>query len=76
MRQVNISELRGHLPAYLGQVQRGEELVVTSRGKAIVRILPSQDIRETAGKQLKALRGKTYIGDVLSPIGEAWGAEK
>jgi prevent-host-death family protein len=76
MRQVNITELRSHLPDYLGQVQRGEELVVTSHGKAIARILPSEDIRETANVQLRALRGKARVGDVISPIGETWGAEK
>ena len=76
MREVNITELRSHLPAYLGQVRTGEEVVVTSRGKAIARILPSQDIRETAKKQLKTLRKKSYVGDVISPVGEAWEAEK
>ena len=76
MRQVKITELRSNLPAYLGQVQAGEEIVVTSHGKAIARILPNQDIREAAKKQLKALRKKTSVGDVISPIGEAWGAEK
>ena len=76
MRQVKITELRSHLPAYLGQVQNGEEIVVTSHGKAIARILPSQDVRETAKNQLKALRKKTSVGDVISPIGESWGAEK
>ena len=76
MREVNITELRNHLPAYLGQVQTGEELVVTSHGKAIARILPSQDVREAARKQLKALRKKSHVGDVISPIGEVWDAEK
>ena len=72
MREVNVTELRSHLPAYLGQVQSGEELVLTSHGKAIARILPSHDIRETARKQLKALRKKSYVGDVISPLGEVW----
>ena len=76
MRQVNITELRSHLPDYLGQVQRGEELEITSHGKTIARILPREDIRETAKTQLKALRGKMRMGDIISPIGEAWGAEK
>jgi prevent-host-death family protein len=76
MRQVNITELRSNLPTYLGQVQAGEELVVTSHGKAIARILPSQDVRETAKNQLKTLRKKTSVGDVISLIGESWGAEK
>ena len=34
MREVNVTELRSHLPAYLCNVQAGEELVVTSHGKA------------------------------------------
>lgn len=76
MREVNVTELRSHLPAYLGQVLAGEELVVTSHGKAIARILPSQDIREAARKRLKALRKKSYVGDVISPVGETWEAEK
>lgn len=76
MREVNVTELRSHLPTYLGQVQTGEELVVTSHGKAIARILPSQDILEAARKQLKALRKKSYVGDVISPVVEAWEAEK
>ena len=76
MRQVNITELRSHLPDYLGQVQRGEEIEVTLHGKAIARIMPREDIREAARTKLKALRGKTRVGDVISPIGEAWGADK
>ncbi|MEK6724963.1 MAG: type II toxin-antitoxin system prevent-host-death family antitoxin [Deltaproteobacteria bacterium] len=76
MREVNVTELRSHLPAYLGQVQTGEELVVTSHGKAIARIVPSRDISDAARKQLKALRNKSYVGDVISPVGELWEAEK
>ena len=76
MREVNVTELRSHLPAYLVQVQTGEELIVTSHGKAIARILPSQDIREAARKQLKALRKKSHVGDVILPIGEVWESEK
>jgi prevent-host-death family protein len=76
MREINVTELRSHLPAYLAQVQTGEELLVTLHGKAIARILPSQDIHEAARKQLKVLRKKSHVGDVISPIGEAWEAEK
>jgi len=76
MREVNVTELRSHLPAYLGQVQAGEEIVVTLHGKAIARLLPSLDVSEAARKQLKALRKKSHVGDVISPVGEAWEAEK
>jgi prevent-host-death family protein len=76
MRRVNITDLRKHLPAYLGQVQSGEELTVTSHGKAIARIIPNSDVREESRRKLKELRGKTVIGDVISPIGIPWKAEE
>lgn len=75
MRKANITELRSHLPSYLHKVQTGEELAVTSHGRTIAHILPPYDVRETARKQLKTLRKKSYIGDVISPLGEAWDAE-
>lgn len=76
MREVNVTDLRSHLPAYLMRVRTGEELVVTSHGKAIARILPSQDVREAARKQLEGLRKKSFVGDIISPVGEVWNAEK
>lgn len=38
--EVGIRELRDHLSRYLEQVQQGEEITVTDRGKAVARILP------------------------------------
>lgn len=40
MAEVGIRELRDHLSKYLEQVQGGDELVVTDRGRAIARVLP------------------------------------
>lgn len=40
MTQVGIRSLRDHLSRYLDQVQAGEELVVTDRGRAIARVVP------------------------------------
>ncbi len=76
MREVNVTELRSHLPAYLCNVQAGEELVVTSHGKAIARILPPHDVREDARQQLEALRKKGHVGNVIPPIGETWDADR
>jgi prevent-host-death family protein len=38
--EVGIRDLRNHLSRYLAGVARGDELVVTDRGKAVARILP------------------------------------
>ena len=40
MAEVGIRELRDHLSKYLEQVQAGQELVVTDRGRAVARVLP------------------------------------
>jgi prevent-host-death family protein len=75
MRHINISELRSSLPSYLSRVKKGEEILVTSRGKAIARIVPVQDQRQESRVRLKKLRAVCTVGDVVTPIGEAWNAD-
>lgn len=72
MITVNVTALRANLTGYLGKVRRGEEIAVTSRGRVIARILPDSGGSRAAREKLAALRGKCRIGDVVSPIGEAW----
>jgi prevent-host-death family protein len=79
MTQVNISELRQHLPGFIKQVQQGEEIVVTLHGKPVARIVPerSEDAREAAWQRLVALRGSAVLGDVISPLDEVeWTADE
>jgi prevent-host-death family protein len=74
MKEVNVTELRNNLPAYLGMVKAGEELLLTSRGKKIARLTPVADERADAKEKLALLRGKCRIGDVVSALGEKWEA--
>jgi prevent-host-death family protein len=74
MKEVNVTELRSNLPAYLARVMAGEELLLTSRGKKIARLTPVADGRKDAKKALALLREKCMIGDVLSPLNEKWEA--
>ena len=76
MRMVSVTELRKQLPSYLKQAQRGEELLVTSRGRVIVRIVPSTDARQSAKAKLRELRKRCHVGDVVSPIQAKWDAEQ
>ena len=79
MTQVNISELRQHLPGFIKQVQRGEEIIVTLHGKPVARIIParSEDAREAAWQRLVALRDKAVLGDVISPLDDGeWTADE
>jgi prevent-host-death family protein len=76
MSKVNVTELRQNLPAYLVEVQNGKEIEVTSRGKVIARIVAGSEAHEQARERLLAARTRCRIGDVLSPAGTTWDAER
>ena len=76
MPKVNVTELRQNLPAYLAEVRKGGEIEVTVHGKVIARIVPEQDRQAAARKRLKELRKTAVIGDIISPSGETWDAER
>jgi len=74
--EVNVTELRQNLPAYLAEVKKGKEIEVTSRGKVIARIVAGGDPHQEARARLLAVRAQCYVGDVLSPTGAEWDAER
>jgi prevent-host-death family protein len=41
MKRSSVSELKAHLSAHLGRVKRGEEILVTERGRPIARLAPA-----------------------------------
>ena len=78
MPKVKVSELRQNLPAYLAEVRNGSEIEVTVHGKVIARIVPDEDRREAARRRLAEMRkrGARIIGDIMSPGGDTWDAER
>jgi prevent-host-death family protein len=66
MRTVSTSEARTHLSSLLGRAERGEEVVITRRGKAVARLVPAATIdRERARAaiaELKELRVGSSLG--------------
>lgn len=74
MRVVKTTDLRNHLSAYLAAVQRGEELLIKSRGKVVARLVPEQGDADAARERLRALRDTVHVGDLLAPLDAEWGA--
>ena len=76
MPKAGIRELKANLSAYLHQVETGETIVITRRGKPIGRILPMAPSTET---QLEVLRQAGVIAwdgerlQPLAPVAEARG---
>lgn len=75
MQEVSVSELRSRLPDYLARAELGEEILVTRRGRVIARLTAAYDLRNAAKLELRALRQRARIGDVVSPVGESWEVE-
>ncbi len=61
--------------ALIDKVARTHEpLIVTKHGKPVVKIVPVDETKDLHEKPLK--NTATYIGDVISPIGEQWDADR
>jgi prevent-host-death family protein len=76
---VNITELRQNLPAYLKRVRQGERIRVTSRGQVVAELAPPTAMAEEAALARKQLRGSVLRYDhPLEPavLPEEWTANQ
>lgn len=68
MKSVGIFEARSSLSTLLERVRRGEEIVITKRGKAVARLVPvgavSGDRLADTAARLKAFRRGRRLGDL------------
>jgi len=76
MEKINISTLRDNLSIFLKKVQKGQVIIITSRGHEMARLVPAEDKREKSRAILRELGKNAFIGDILSPIHEEWEAMK
>ena len=56
MRRASISTLKATLSKYLDAVRRGEEVLITDRGRPIARILPVTGDEEEEGRLSRLIR--------------------
>ncbi|MBT3252003.1 MAG: type II toxin-antitoxin system prevent-host-death family antitoxin [Candidatus Marinimicrobia bacterium] len=72
MDTIAVSELRANLMKVLERVNNGDHIQITSRGKVIAQLMPSENIREKAKARLLTLSKTAKIIDVMNPIDETW----
>lgn len=53
--QISLREANQHLSRYIRDVEQGQELVITRRGKPVARLVPVATERELSQEQLAAL---------------------
>ena len=64
MKRASISELKASLSAYLVGVKRGEEVLVTERGRPIARLIPARSADRASKRMERLIRA----GIVRAPL--------
>lgn len=57
MNDINVTELRQNLPAYLAKVRRGARVRITLHGKVIAEIIPPSTDKATEAAARERLQG-------------------
>lgn len=70
MKKAGIREIKAHLSRYLQDVKKGEEVIITDRGRAIAHIVPVGSSTEK-GELYESLSRMSEGGLVRLP--ERWG---
>ena len=74
-REIAAGKFKATCLALLDEVQQsGEEIVITKRGKPVARLMPMGDTRPEIFGRMKGTI--TILGEIVSPIGEIWDAER
>ena len=77
MRTAGIRELKARLSAYLREVQHGETVLVTERGRVVAELRPpgSADAAATpAERRYQALVERGWLRPAAEPKADPWGA--
>ena len=76
--QIAAGEFKAKCLALLDDVQRErKEIIVTKRGKPVARISPIEDEATKKRDIFGWMKGTIEItGDIISPSGEVWDAER
>ena len=74
MKQVNIHEAKTHLSELIAAVEAGEEVVIARANRPTVKLVAIG--RRPGPSAFGCMQGTIrFVGDVVSPIGEAWNAD-
>ena len=75
MLKVAAGKFKAQCLALINHVaQSHETIIITKHGKPMVKVVPLDQKKDMKQKDLKNVA--TYIGDLVSPIDEAWEAER
>jgi prevent-host-death family protein len=75
MVTINMTEFRRNLPSYLDDVEQGETILITVRGKVVARLVPEGEPAEMALDRIRAYRHAAIVNDVVAPLDLTWSGD-
>jgi prevent-host-death family protein len=72
MLTIAVSQLRTRLQYYLKKAEKGEQILITSHGKKVAALNPVPDKQTEARRKMAEIAKHSWVGDVVSPLGEDW----
>lgn len=74
MQSIAVSDLRANLMKVLKNIEKGSSIMITSRGKAVAKLVPADESVKLAENKIARLSETAKINDIISPIDEKWTA--
>ncbi|HEX4157360.1 MAG TPA: type II toxin-antitoxin system prevent-host-death family antitoxin [Rhizomicrobium sp.] len=71
-KKVNFREFRTNLSTYLREVHDGAEIVVTSHGKEVARVVPPASIAEQRAKLFGMFKGQLHMAADFDETPPEW----
>ena len=68
MNTIPVSELRANLMKVIKEIENGNVIRITSRGKVVAKLVPAGSSKEEAKNRLKEISKSAVIGDIVTPI--------
>lgn len=75
MQEIKASEAKNNLGALLDRVERGEEIIITRRGKPVARLVPSGSHADLEAARAAAASLRTLAREIQGPP-MSWDAMK
>jgi prevent-host-death family protein len=72
MQSIAVSDLRANLMKVIKSIEGGLSLVVTSRGKAVAKLVPPSYPKKVAEYKLLELSKTAEIHDIITPYEDKW----
>jgi prevent-host-death family protein len=72
METMAVSKLRANLMKVLKEIEQGDSVNITSRGRVVAKLVPPDHTAEKAREKLNEIAKAAVLHDLIAPIDVSW----